>query len=104
MVFSCSNRDNWSVSFVCVCFVFLGCVFSPQYTVRCLWQVLLEELEAKVAGLWTKIYDESNSAIAEGLVKEKDAGEARVAKLYAEVGSPHKKNVDKIPLGWSRRF
>lgn len=49
-------------------------------------QALLEELEPKVAGLWAKIYEEGDSTAVEKLVKDKDEGEARVAKLYAEVG------------------
>lgn len=49
-------------------------------------QALLEELEGKIKTLETDLYAEGASAATVGkIVKDKEATEARVAKLYKEV-------------------
>lgn len=52
-----------------------------------LWaQALLEELENKIKTLETDLYAEGASAATVGkIVKDKEATEARVVKLYKEV-------------------
>lgn len=52
-----------------------------------LWpQAMLEELERNQEALTAKMYDDGNdAATVSKIVKDKEAGDAKVAKLYKEV-------------------
>lgn len=50
-------------------------------------QAILEDLEGKLEAITEKLYKEgSDAATAAKIMKDKEAAEARVAKLYKEVG------------------
>lgn len=52
-------------------------------------QALVEELDTKIADLTDKMYEEGNDAATVAkIVKDKEAAEARSAKLYKEVRKP----------------
>lgn len=75
-------------------FVFVSVLCGPVRTICVLgWQALVEELDSKIKALTEKMYQEGNDATTVGkIMKDKEAAEARSAKLYQEVRQEKREN------------